>query len=129
MNVKQLDWEDFDEAIIEMARLVPDHIKGIYGVPRGGLPIAVALSHRLRLPLLNRTGSDVLWVDDIVDGGRTRERDLPFYGAFAAWVVREHDESINYALIVEDAWVIFPWEDAVYAMIDYMEYEERNAKS
>ena len=49
-------------------------IKNIYAIPRGGLPLAVSLSHRLNLPIImNETeiSPQTLVVDDIFDSGAT----------------------------------------------------------
>jgi len=52
MAIIKFSWEEFDAA----ADMIADEIKSkgllkkfthIYGIPRGGLPLAVALSHRL----------------------------------------------------------------------------------
>jgi len=45
----------------------------IFGVPRGGLVVAVYLSHRLNLPIVDKTGINehTLIVDDICDSGST----------------------------------------------------------
>ena len=61
----------------------------IYGPPRGGLPMAVTLSHRLNIPLI-KTEADmfeqygnkqsVLIVDDIADTGKTLEGMKPLMG-------------------------------------------------
>ncbi len=48
----------------------------IYGVPRGGIPLAIALSERLKIPLTDNPHvpcfGDVLVVDDVIDSGKTR---------------------------------------------------------
>ena len=52
-----ISWDQYQAAIDGMVRQYEEHYKNlqcgaIYGLPRGGLPIAVSLSHRLNLPLL-----------------------------------------------------------------------------
>lgn len=44
-------------------------VDGIYGIPRGGLPLAVLLSNRLSLPLLMAPTKQCIVVDDIFDTG------------------------------------------------------------
>lgn len=51
---------------------------GLYGVPRGGIPLALELSHLLDLPLLTKPEDDCLVVDDVVDSGATREKYAEF---------------------------------------------------
>ena len=57
MNKIYIDWENFGIMMDELYEIIKiSNIKfdGIYGIPRGGLPIAVALSHKLNLPLFIR---------------------------------------------------------------------------
>ena len=48
-------------------------INSIYGIARGGLVLAVLLSHRLQLPIVEKDGINLrtLIVDDISDSGET----------------------------------------------------------
>jgi len=51
-------------------------LKKVYGIPRGGLILAVYLSHLYNLKLITRKDqitNNTLVVDDIVDSGRTME--------------------------------------------------------
>ena len=87
---KYISWEEYDIYIEKISRWVYDNfynqnlqemeIGAIYGLPRGGLPIAVSLSHTLKLPLLMNyydrkvvTHKKILVVDDIADTGETLE--------------------------------------------------------
>ena len=59
--MKQLSWTQFDQAVAVLAeRFATGSFAGIYGVPRGGLCLAVALSHSLQKPLL------LAWVSDVI---------------------------------------------------------------
>ena len=76
-----LSWSDFDNCIEQITNnYKTKNISAVYGEPRGGLPMAVALSHRLKVPLvheldfavqLKKNNSTVLWVDDIIDTEKT----------------------------------------------------------
>lgn len=44
---------------------------GVYGLPRGGLILAVMLSHSLHIPLLAAPDKECLIVDDICDSGES----------------------------------------------------------
>lgn len=48
--------------------------KGLYGIPKGGVPVAMALSTVSGIPLVASVSEDVLVVDDLIDTGRTRSR-------------------------------------------------------
>ena len=99
----------------------------VYGIPRGGLVLAVRLSHALEIPLeLDyshiepeladplRYGRKTLIVDDIADTGNTLK---PFKDqGFFVVTIFKHPESV----IEPDAWIrekgkkwiVFPWETA-----------------
>jgi GTP cyclohydrolase I len=47
---------------------------GLYGIPKGGVPVAMALSDASEIPLVTSVSEGVLVVDDLIDTGRTRSR-------------------------------------------------------
>ena len=118
-----LRWAEFDAAVARIAALAPPGLSGIYGEARGGLPLAVALSHALEIPLVKHAGHDVMWVDDIVDSGYTMQNKQDIFGHFAAWVVRKPDPKVIHAIVLERAWVVFPWEQIDAAAKEYANYE------
>jgi hypoxanthine phosphoribosyltransferase len=88
----------------------------IYGIPRGGLVIAVYLSHRCNIPLINSLNKDiknVLIVDDIADTGKTLA-ELKEYNFQTATLYYKSRSIIKPTFIGEevenDEWVVFPWE-------------------
>lgn len=117
-GVIELSWTAFDEAIAWMAAMTHPDCRRIYAVPRGGLPIGVALSHRLGLPLLlamPRFPLGTLVVDDIADSGRTlaglRRWIKPLQ--VMTWVRRYSAPAVCQSLmeVDDDRWVLFPWEN------------------
>ncbi|CAB4133806.1 Phosphoribosyltransferase domain [uncultured Caudovirales phage] len=123
-KLHSLTWQDFDRAVNHLVtKIDTSKIKAIYGEPRGGLPLAVALSHRLDLPLVKISGDFVLWVDDIVDSRRTLDRSLPYFGQFVSWVSRKPETDCQSAVVIPDAWIVFPWEDIQKAIKDKEQYE------
>lgn len=111
------------------ASLQWDTVTGVYGEPRGGLCMAVALSHFRDVPMVRRTGADVLWVDDIFDSGATyHSRGKPYYKRHAVWLRREGvDCPIPYVdTVPKGAWAVFPWEDPVKAEKDMREYHAKS---
>lgn len=88
--------------------------KYIYGIYRGGLPIAVHLSHHLNLPLIKTfehitKPSEVLIVDDICDTGKTLEE---FKGHDTATLYYKDRSTVKptYYVNTTNKWVIYPWE-------------------
>lgn len=117
---------DLTERIVEEIDVLPEKPQGIYGEPRGGLSIAVALSHRLQLPLLLAPEPGMIWVDDIVDSGRTRDRTNAML--CAAWFSRRpRADTIVVELCKGHEWLVFPWEDPGQAMKDREAYEKAMA--
>jgi len=110
-----LDYEDFEigmNELVELIRRDKQKFDGVFGVLRGGLPIAVHLSHHLDLPLLNNPTKETLVVDDISDTGMTlrnikHKKIACFYST--PWTVTKPDYSIDVKLD-RSSLVIFPWE-------------------
>ena len=69
--------EEFSKDVKDLVQiLIPTRHKysGIYGVPKGGWPLAIALSNAMNIPLSAKVHSGCLIVDDIIDSGATRNR-------------------------------------------------------
>tara|TARA_Y100000310_G_C20534820_1_gene740341 strand:- start:539 stop:1024 length:486 start_codon:yes stop_codon:yes gene_type:complete len=136
-NKHYLSWTGFEFAISEF---VKDYKKnnykciGVYGPTRGGLPIAVTLSHRLDIPYfkgsyhhisshLQVSNPDtfgikgkILVVDDIADTGKTLE---PLIRPnVITYTIYYHPQSTvkpdYYVFEKKDDWVVFPWEEDIY---------------
>ena len=117
MNKIYLSWIEFGLMIKDLTnRIKKSRFKfdGVYGIPRGGIILAICLSHSLKLPLLldNRT-PETLIVDDISDTGET----LKFYKDSkktaclykTLWTKVVPDWNCEMKLNKND-WIVFPWE-------------------
>lgn len=82
----------------------------IYGVPRGGLPVAIAIGERLGLELTDNPDQEkVLVVDDLVDSGITMKR-FP-NNRFACLHVKPHSPRPNFfAREIPNEWIKYFWE-------------------
>ena len=70
--IRKFTWEEFDNSIERiLIKAIDWKCSGIYGIPRGGLCLAVALSHKMNLQILNKPKKNALIVDDIYDTGHT----------------------------------------------------------
>ena len=122
MEIIELSWAEFEVAIDKLTRWLDPIADGraIYAPPRGGLPIAVALSHRLNIPLVTTITSSIqklIWVDDLIDTGitlqRARENLTGKNVRYCSWVNRLSPEHALSVLLIdesEDVRVVFPWE-------------------
>ena len=90
--MKKLNWVDFYECIYSIyIRCKNKKFEGVYGIPRGGLCLAVALSHSLGLPLLDKPKNNSLIVDDVYDTGCTLEKIKNIKGSEAhVWIAKNN---------------------------------------
>jgi len=111
-------WHEFDIAVHVLSSDIQSSgkvFKDIYGVPRGGLVVAVALSHSLDLPIITDVGlvsSNTLVVDDISDGGATLSAFVGRVGAIATIHIVEGTKVVPdfFASHRLAEWVHYPWE-------------------
>ena len=124
--MQQLSWAQFDFAVEALAqRLKAQSFSGIYGVPRGGLCLAVALSHALELPFLMAPQPNCLIVDDVYETGQTLR---PLHTAwpdavFAVWISKSAPEWWMAAEVMSSQeWVVFPWSQLDRALSEELSY-------
>ncbi|AII50178.1 phosphoribosyltransferase [Synechococcus sp. KORDI-52] len=121
-----LSWPQFDQAVQLLAsRFADSAVTGVYGVPRGGLCLAVALSHAIARPLLSSPEQSALIVDDVYETGRTLQAlkaQVPD-ATFAVWVSKGCPDWWTAAVVVESSqWLVFPWENLDQARADEQAY-------
>ena len=113
----QVSWEGFNLMYVKLATSIKNSrlpIKQIYGIPRGGLILAVILSHYLEVPLSNKITKNTLIVDDISDSGETFLKFKRKYRNIltASLLIRKSTKFVpNYFVkSIDKDWVVFPWE-------------------
>lgn len=104
-----LSWTLIRAACKELgAKILRGHpeVRKIYGIPRGGIHVAAAISGFFpQLEMVERPSSDAVFVDDLTDTGETEERwrsaypHTPFYSLIDKRTQQD-----------PRAWVSFPWE-------------------
>ena len=102
-----------------------NNFSAVYALPRGGLPIAVHISHHLNIPLINNLtqfnsefkDGKLLVVDDIVDTGKTYDRFIEIAGLMnidfytATLYYKPGSEYLpDLFLLQTNDWIVFPWE-------------------
>ena len=93
-------------------------------MPRGGLCLAVALSHKLKIKLISKPIKNSLIVDDIYETGITLNTFKNIEGAmFFVLVSKIKPIWWNTVHISEKSqWIVFPWENAANFQSDRDEY-------
>lgn len=121
-----ISWDEFNDNVEKLVSKIKD-VDYIVGIPRGGLILAVTLSHKLDikhmtvdhlekledLNFLNYDRKKILIVDDISDSGQT----LKYYkkaGYTTATLdvrsttITKPDYYVNW---IDNAdWIVYPWE-------------------
>ena len=113
-----ISWNLIDEAVTDIAFNIKNtnkDFKGVYGIPRGGLILAVMLSHKLDLPLImskDELDENSIIIDDIADTGKTL-LDFVEYESYVV-TIHEHEQSLikpDYSVLDKgDKWIVYPWE-------------------
>lgn len=127
MNKYFYTWQEFDEDIEKIAIWAREkNFDSVYGIPRGGLIVAVALSHRLDLPLKLRReeiNPETLIVDDISDSGGTLlefEKNLEARLVAATLFYHKDTKRMPDFFVREKTdWVVFPWEIEASSKYDH----------
>lgn len=135
MSKIYLSWNDFDKAVDKIYEHFKDQgITKVVGIARGGLPLAVKLSHKLNVPmetlvwqtrdgevqdrrkvaqLMQEDLSKVLFVDDICDTGETicELKSMLQSGLWTTWVDKLYTQ-VDFAhwSTKKEDWIVFPWE-------------------
>ena len=107
-------WKQFEDDCVVLAVKITSHplykpTKNMYGVPRGGVPIAVRLSKMINRPLVMQPDKNSIVVDDIVDSGGVRNmfKDNFFVALHTKpWAIHEANISVRETV----AWIVYPWE-------------------
>ena len=121
-------WSDFDKSVIHIANKCNScEFSGIYGVPRGGLCLAVALSHKLKINLISEPKKNSLIVDDVYETGFTLNNFKKFEGSmFFVLISKVEPTWWNTVFISKKSdWIIFPWENKLNIQNDRSEYNKK----
>ena len=107
-------WAQFQNDTAELAQTIRASGKqywNVYGVPRGGVPLALALSHKLKVPMVSIEDADIntLVCDDVVHSGATRNQFI--IHDFVS--LHYHPTSKYYPthfVHPTNEWIEYPWE-------------------
>ena len=126
--IKYFTWRDFDKSVDYIANQCNRFtLSGIYGIPRGGLCLAVALSHKLNVELIEKPIKNSLIVDDVFETGITLGKFKNIEGAnFFVLVSKKKPiwwKTVD--LSQEKEWIVFPWENEENILIEQKEYKSK----
>ena len=120
-------WSEFDKSVDYIANQCElCKLAGIYGVPRGGLCLAVALSHKLNIQLIEKPLKNSLIVDDVYETGGTLSNFKDIEGAIFYVIISKKKpiwwNTVN--LSHKKEWIVFPWESKNNELKDKREYNK-----
>ena len=115
------NWEEIGNLIEELCTLIylkygltnaNQTFDGVYGVPKGGLPIAVAIANMLDLPLLMQPTRKSIVVDDISDTGITLQnvKHKIVVTLFSTKWTKTKPDIYRRIKHSKKDWIVFPWE-------------------
>tara|TARA_B100000945_G_C20371794_1_gene592483 strand:- start:474 stop:869 length:396 start_codon:yes stop_codon:yes gene_type:complete len=123
-------WTEFDKSVEYIANKCRFlKFSGIYGIPRGGLCLAVALSHKLNVKLIEEPIKNSLIVDDVYETGFTLNSLKNIEGAMFFVLVSKKKptwwHTVNFSKKKE--WIVFPWENVNHSSNDQKEYVNKRS--
>ena len=121
-------WSEFDKSVEHIANECKFlDFSGIYGVPRGGLCLAVALSHKLNTNLISEPKKNSLIVDDIYETGITLNSFKDIEGAtfFVLFSKIKPPWWNSVRTAKKKEWIVFPWENSINFEKDRIEYRKK----
>ena len=112
--INYFTWSEFDRSVDQIAKQCKSlEFSGIYGIPRGGLCLAVSLSHKLKINLVSEPIKNSLIVDDIYETGITLNSFKNVEGAMFFVLFSKIKptwwNTVN--LSEKKDWIVFPWEN------------------
>ena len=130
--VSYFSWSEFDKSVEHIAnkcKLL--EFSGIYGVPRGGLCLAVALSHKLKINLISEPIKNSLIVDDVYETGITLNNFKDIEGAMFFVLFSKSKPKWWNSVFISDKneWIVFPWENTLNSQSDRIKYIKKRGLS
>ena len=123
--ISYFTWDEFDKSVQQIAnRCKFLEFSGIYGIPRGGLCLAVALSHKLKINLISEPIKYSLIVDDVYETGVTLNAFKSIEGAmfFVLFSKNKPTWWNSVHISKKSEWIVFPWENTFNSHSDRNDY-------
>jgi len=126
--INYFTWSQFDKSVEHIANKCKYlEFSGIYGVPRGGLCLAVALSHKLKINLISKPIKNSLIVDDVYETGITLKtfKDLEGARFFVLFSKIKPTWWDTVFISKKSEWIVFPWENSLNLKSDREDYIQK----
>ena len=130
--VKYFSWREFDKSVEYIANKCKFlEFSGIYGIPRGGLCLAVAISHKLKVNLISQPIKNSLIVDDIYETGITLKTFKHIEGAMCYVLFSKVSPTWWNSIHISEKseWIVFPWENPLNLQSDRNDYIKKRGLS
>ena len=127
---RYFSWAEFDKSVDYIAKQCKFcKFSGVYGVPRGGLCLAVALSHKLNIQLIEKPLKNSLIVDDVYETGITLSKFKNIEGAnfFVLFSKKKPIWWNSVTLSYKKEWIVFPWENKKNEIKEQIEYNRNRS--
>ena len=123
--LRNFTWSEFDKSVEYISNKCKYfEFSGVYGIPRGGLCLAVALSHKLKVNLLSEPTKNALIVDDVYESGFSlnplKDIDSAMFFVLFSKIEPTWWNTVN--LSTNNEWIVFPWENKKNITEDKKEY-------
>ena len=130
--ISYFTWSEFDKSVEYIAnkcKLLD--FSGVYGIPRGGLCLAVALSHKLKINLISEPIKNSLIVDDVYETGITLNTFRNIEGAkfFVLFSKNKPTWWNSVHTSKKSEWIVFPWENTLNLQCDRNNYIKKRGLS
>jgi len=128
--ISYFTWSEFDKSVEHIANKCEFlQFSGIYGVPRGGLCLAVALSHKLKINLISEPVKNSLIVDDVYETGITLNNFKDIEGAmfFVLFSKIKPTWWNTVSISKKSEWIVFPWEEKSNTQSDRKNYIKKRS--
>ena len=130
--MRLLGWDEFNSCVNSITNECKNkQFSGVYGFPRGGLCLAVAMSHSLNIPFLEQLKAGCLVVDDVYETEKTLNKflDIPGTTSFV-WYSKVQPQWWNPVKTSQpNEWLVFPWENRARAEEDMNAYQSSRNRS
>jgi GTP cyclohydrolase I len=87
------------------------HVLKVFAIPRGGIPVAYALTAHRKIIIVDNARNADIFIDDIYDSGATCQKWCDDYPGKTFYVLLDKVQTTDLNPL-RDSWIVWPWEHA-----------------